>query len=981
MAWFEYLKDNGFFNPSKNPKPQTDEKGRSSFAPWEAMQYLEKLSNSFERGELLNYVPEVITIIKNVSDDPVDNFLTWHSVLTIISRIPNEMVPLDIFNYMPVWTASNLNNSLISNSVLEVLLPKFLNGADDIGNREKSLVILNNIFKLNRVSPAKDNNNYFSMYDDYFVIEAFVNNKLIEKVAQHFWIRELRALPDAVGYILRDHISRPGFGTPREQYRLTGKSNFEQLHLSLQELDEEKDPSIVFEDVIDGYLDKGRTWQHEYFNDLFTKFNPVGESTDEILMRASFMLRHDFNSELNMEPISDLDKDLGLEPALNMTALTLREWLAYLSVHDPDKAVQEIKYLLNESRFDLTYFKRIIIFAISNNWPKLRSVFWEMNGALSEEQLFAIDNFKVDLTELLLKAGNQLDADDILRLKNIFDNGPVGLRHYASNPDYWRLRWYNALKDHPEFNTEYKRLKAIFKSEPDFASEGRVVIKSGYTSPLTTEELETLPVADIIEHLLTFETIDDWNGPDVEGFAHILGEAAERKPEKFINEIKKFNGIGFPYIYNLLFGIMQAFRKAGDFDLKPVIEFSERYIDDPKFWDNSLIMSGRPGTKKEWIYGQVADLISAAAKEDQDDYGAERIDLLIRLILKLISFLEETDRSRFKPGMDYIMYCLNSTQGKVIRTLLDVSLQDKRLRLFTGETDWNIDLKKAFENSMSAGILESYTVQSMFLQQLMFLDESWLQQLLFQNKDLSDEKWLAFMGGIAFKSAPINPVYYPLMLPHYERAVKNDQIDIHHEGGILRHLLAIYIQKDEVSWEDSLLHLALSKNNPLYTEKLISLINQQRAAVNKLDDSNKTRILNKVDIMWAYLLEQIKVLPPLTENGFKPIFRFIEFVDAGRLNEELSTRIIETVRASHSYGLNFLFKELQRLSSDPRNAKHIGRMLTEFEFNYYYEKDKLVSIIEYLYINGEKETTNAFVARLAQSGYDFLRPLYLKYNI
>ena len=69
MAWFSFLKAEGYFDPEQNPGPVQVKEG-FQIPYWEALGYLEKLSIQISQGNETEHTDELLSVIKNVSEHP-----------------------------------------------------------------------------------------------------------------------------------------------------------------------------------------------------------------------------------------------------------------------------------------------------------------------------------------------------------------------------------------------------------------------------------------------------------------------------------------------------------------------------------------------------------------------------------------------------------------------------------------------------------------------------------------------------------------------------------------------------------------------------------------------------------------------------------------------------------------------------------------------------------------------------------------------
>ncbi|MEW6409705.1 MAG: hypothetical protein AB1488_06290 [Nitrospirota bacterium] len=145
LEWFDELKKRGYFNPNPDTCPQeAKEKGYYSIPQWNVLSYLEKVSQQANAPGNEKYIDELLGIIKEVSNyrdstgQHIDNYRTWFYFVKILCNIPNDKIPIDIINLIPIWLDSKFDTMLQGAEVATKLLPKFLtNNLEDIRKAEK----------------------------------------------------------------------------------------------------------------------------------------------------------------------------------------------------------------------------------------------------------------------------------------------------------------------------------------------------------------------------------------------------------------------------------------------------------------------------------------------------------------------------------------------------------------------------------------------------------------------------------------------------------------------------------------------------------------------------------------------------------------------------------------------------------------------------------------------------------------------------
>jgi hypothetical protein len=126
LKWFFPLKGKGYFDPDKAPsQTEPDEKGYFTIPQWNVLPYLERISQQVNTPDNEKYIDELLDIIRKVTGVRKDNYRTWWFFVKILLNIPNEKIPLEIIELIPVWLDSDFDTNLQGSDIATKLLPKF----------------------------------------------------------------------------------------------------------------------------------------------------------------------------------------------------------------------------------------------------------------------------------------------------------------------------------------------------------------------------------------------------------------------------------------------------------------------------------------------------------------------------------------------------------------------------------------------------------------------------------------------------------------------------------------------------------------------------------------------------------------------------------------------------------------------------------------------------------------------------------------
>lgn len=138
VDWFFKLKRRGYFSPKKAPGPKKIKKDSFQIPSWNVLIYLEEVSQQTAKSNNEIYISELLKIIDKVTkfhiknNKAIDNYRTWWFFVKIILNIPNNKIPNNIINLIPIWLDSKFDVTLPGADIATKLIPKFLNSDSPI---------------------------------------------------------------------------------------------------------------------------------------------------------------------------------------------------------------------------------------------------------------------------------------------------------------------------------------------------------------------------------------------------------------------------------------------------------------------------------------------------------------------------------------------------------------------------------------------------------------------------------------------------------------------------------------------------------------------------------------------------------------------------------------------------------------------------------------------------------------------------------
>lgn len=1008
--WFYALKEKGYFDPKKNPSVQpADREGYYIIPQWNVLEYLERLAEQVNVPENEKYVDELLNIIKNVSTykngggDVIDNYRTWWYFIKILLHIPNNKIPLEIIQLIPLWLKSRFGSSLVDADLATKLLPKFLNkdaSPEDLKKGELIIDYLTGIKWVNTKGMFKDiEEEPIGVADNHWLEEAFFNKgiaKLIGEIGSEDIIYKLAS---KLKTIFRKHHKTNwiDFDENNKTYRFS--------------IDHEDDYRFVCK--ISSYEKKEKEGEGALLESL--KVNPkvlfeieinaqdINEFAQKIeasikTMEVSDELKNEINTkskDLYKNVLEDYSyiwlKGLGLQSSLHEIQHIL---LAILAVALDKKADENIsstkaiitKFLSNE--YQNPAFTRLVLFTISNHWNTFKDIFWDKLFNRTDVPILEIPDFEPELRVLFKENVSLFSEEEKQKVVNMVDMGP---QKYLpkDNPDtyviYWKQRWYASLKENPFFNTKYEQIKALasFDDTAEDDTEGKWlgIPKSDFSS----DEMIKATNTQIATFLLGFNKKDKLEERNSEALAIALEEAVKSKPEKFATDLEPFINTGFYYIHYILNGFKKAWSDKNSFSWDHVFSFIKRYIDRPEFWKNKLIVpSGFYNADNTWITGVIGELVQEGTRNDEWSIPEGSFHL-VKEVFSLIANNAAKDK---KDSDNYPNHVINCGLGKTLIGLVYFILRVARFEKKENEPRWSNDLKEIYEVFLNRNIYDAYTVLGEYLISFAYLDKEWTKKQITQIKESKDEVlWDAFMSGYLAGSR-VNLDLYKLMKDSYLKSLSHNFKENQLNQRVIDHIGIAYLNGIEELEGDGLLGILWKNQNRTQIIEFNFYLWTQRENLKdtKLDLQMKSKIID----FWRQIYEKYKDKKNLTKNDKEILSEVVKLiVYLAEINDEnLQWLLISVPYVEEHYNSAYLLEYLNILK-DKGNKKATaqkiaGIFLKTLEFSKpYYDEGDIRSIVEFLYqVNDPeiKQLANNICDKYAKAGIEIVTEIYKKYN-
>lgn len=1036
IKWFIILKERNYFSSQNAPSPiKADKEGFYNVPYWNVLDYLERVSQEVNKPENIKYINDLIEIIKDVTQNgPKDNFRIWWYFVKIISNLPNEHITDEIIQFIPIWLDSQFGTSLQGKEITDRLLPKFLNSdkPEDIEKVESIIKFITELRKIpeekNKTGTIIQEEKYLPMLDGYWLSEAFDKNaeKIAHKCSNLIFcdlqkkiekLLEKESYENSIEYqdcTLIFSLKPNGNNYLIERYEFEKNLNREDLYL-------------IFNKLRNGvYDDKIKTARKspidvnninsltEFLNNSPDRIISIYPKFKERKVELQYFLKYLYLGLFDAETYESLyDKD-ALH--IHKTFGIFHSILESIISKRVDKFPEETKKVLHSFLHGkYLYLVKFAFYIIGIYYDKLNELFLDYIEQ-DTNNIFLDTTYFGDEIRKILKSVNQESTELTSLLKEKIEKKADTLSSIGESKESvkkWKQRYYKALSHINYFEKIYRKLKDETGIDPELGPAiqmGESRFGPG-SSPLSNEELFKMSNEELADFLKKFKTKHPWNGPTEGGLAEQLRQIAKSKPSKFVDNMMPFINTAYYYIYDIFWGLVDAWDKNEPFNWGSLLDFVYEYINRDNFWNKKLGIKGDLNADFLWVTGVVGKLIQVGAKSDEHAFAQELNEKaldVIDIILKNLKIKVEKEFS------DPVTDALNSPYGKTLTALIFLSLKDARyFDRFpeSGRQRWNSRAKKFYEIAFDKKIKEAYTLFGQSLSNFHYLDGEWTEKKIEDLKNYfeKDTLWDLFIEGYLFGSKVYNDIY-TLMAPHYEFALSIESKEDRPVRQLVKHIAIGYLQDINDKLDKPLYGILIDEWNPLHIYEMIGFFWMQRDYLIKVDSDDDTKsqesekqYVNRILKFWETIYERYKNIgiDDLTSEDKKIL------ASSGKLAVFLNT-IDETnfkwLKLSASYieiefNSPFFIEYLNILKDKGENKATVAHYVSDIflemlkSFIPDYDKKNIFSIVEYLFKTSKIEKDINLKGKANQicniygpseirddNGREFLRDLYERYN-
>lgn len=678
-----------------------------------------------------------------------------------------------------------------------------------------------------------------------------------------------------------------------------------------------------------------------------------------------------------------------LTDPLEVLTFVLKSILASKAVKHPDKMKDILTKFFDEKYF---YFQKMALYIIGSNINEYSGVFWEALEKDVSNFIFGEIYFGDELKHVL-ESLPELSSGQKKKLRGKIDQGPGYIP--KEEPDKYIARWKQqicrALIKESDFKQLYDSLKSVTGIDVGLhAAVGESIVRSGEgPAPYTKEDILNMSNDELAQKLSTFKTKNSWEGPTVGGLAKLIKECSVEHPEKFTDNLTVFNNTGFIYIYEIIYGIKDAWNNKQDIAWDNIFTFIHNYIDRDDFWEDKFVVEKDDwlgGANHFWIIGATMELINDGTRDASRAYGEEHFDIAEKIIFLIFNKLETEDEEDIT---DYVTHALNSSHGKTLIALINHALRIARVNEKKGlkeKIKWSDKVKEKYNELLGKKIIESFTLLGLYLPNLNYLDKTWAKtkakSLYLETVDIY---WEAFMDGY-LSTGKVYDELYELMIPHYKRGITYDFKNKHDNEHLVQHLALEYLRgKEDINNPESLLRKVLDAWN---MGKILDVINFFWSNQKHFEDgkTKSQKNVGKIINCWKWFYDnkyKTKLIEDISNDDKKILSVMGKLaIFLPHINEEYSQwLLLSAPYINENYNSSFFVEYLDKFN-DSQSMVYTGKILLKMLEHSIpdFRQDHIRSIVDKLYNHGQKANADDICNIYGMNGYEFLRNTYEKYN-
>ena len=573
-------------------------------------------------------------------------------------------------------------------------------------------------------------------------------------------------------------------------------------------------------------------------------------------------------SEIWRPAIENNPQNQGFDEPKYELVTAVRDSAEYCITRDP----KSLEAILNElEKKQWTIFKRLALHLIR--------LFGSNNSQLVEahiinESLFNYSPVHHEYVYLVKDLFSKLDESKQIKFLSWIKKGPK-IRQDDENPkntiEWWQLRWLTILKGQLTLSLEKER-QSLLKDKnepenPDFLiwSGG---VKTGPTSPVTSEEIRVMSTENIITFLHDWKVPSGFTMDSPEGVSRTLSMAIFEAPVRFADEAEKFIGCDPTYIHGIFSGFQKAIEAEAFFDWHPVIKLMNWVVIQGK------TISGRQVSDTwdidpdwGWTRTVIAGLLEKGFSSEKNQIPYTEGLVVWNVLQPLTDDPNPTDFEDSETGMGPAMRSINTTRGTAFHSLIAYALWKKRnilkikqkneeeIRLSSDMPEVLAVLEKHLDTNFDPS-LSIRAVYGWRFPNLAYLDQKWAianKDRIFPKKLDSRKYWdAAWSSCVGFNGANKNMLQdlyaeYLYSLSSLETSPMKIEMGNNPNERLVEHLI-LYFAWNDIELDSEMMTTFWNNSTPDLRSYAIRFIG-------KVEKSVSTEVISRLKLLWETRLQ------------------------------------------------------------------------------------------------------------------------------
>lgn len=653
-----------------------------------------------------------------------------------------------------------------------------------------------------------------------------------------------------------------------------------------------------------------------------------------------------------------------------------------------------------------TVFERIAIHVLTR-FPGLAPDL--VQGVLSNKNCFDNYRYSYEYTQLAKSGFNHLEETQKEKIFSWIEEGPeitsflervekrqdrpATANEISDYSNSWRRDKLYIFTDNlpNDLRAKYDALVRSYgePNHPEFSSYHRSWI--GPTSPKSKEDLEKLPVPEIIKFLKSWKPTDDFMSSSEEGLSRELSELIKETPTKFISYSELFVDLDPTYVRPFFDGIRNTSIKYSALSWEPILFLADWVMKQPREIIGRTTEYSDLDPGWVWTRLSIARLLSQAVKKDNDEDAIpyKYRQKIWQIIEQLMYDPDPTNEDYTENNLDPITVSINSVRGEALHAAINYGLWVYRKENSGSKSGLaNMpEIEETLNNHLNPSLDPSYAIRAVYGQWfpwLHLIDRKWAKEHINQIfQEDSPEYWEAGWDTYITFCRPYDELLsvletkYRFAIGNLQRPsifnTSSDRPDQH----LIEHLIAFFI-RGHLSQESNLIMHFFEHAKSNQKKYALEYIGRCLRDLNfKIDETLERRLVAFWEWRWA---------AALSTKDLSELDGFCWWFSAGKLNAEWSLKEFRNLLTLNIplTDIYFAVDELMRLADNhPLMVLNcVDLMLNQLNrdgvyFNWLDETKEILQKMTHVKDEIVIDKTNEIIHKLGAMGYFDFRELII----